>query len=1313
MPPKAAAKPPPRRGSTSVISPVDSPTPPRSKAASRPKASPGLEGSRQSRVRLDEAAVAKAKPKASAKRVHISVQANEDESGLTDSSSGSVASSNASRNPPPRGIKAVGAGGSSDKPVTGPGLRPQIAPDLVVPDRIGKRRPSFFSGSESGDSQGGLSSVEDSSEVSPTNASSFPSPTRELPMSPTIEEEGSTVASSADAAVLRTSAANFVASEAPRSRQVVVDECPASTSSGAGESTLSTAVSGSARGESKIDKTMASLKVSILEASNLKHLNFTGDAPWVACEVRRSDSKDIPLSCKTEALKNTLDPVWNEIHTLDSWIVGEALDFTVYDQGLIGSKREGNATLSSDRFYPNGFRASIPIDGVPTATLRIAVEVIEAGRLKLGIFGASDLEASRADSDGEGGDDGESCASSRSAPSLFSPGASAESGQAPKKPSIPAVVVSSPATIEAVMSKRSENHAESRGQQVIVSQSLDGVYMQKLIEQLEEQQLKLHAGLIEALAGEEQTREDERRWCNALSLELAKEQRRRTDETHEMERRHKDESQRQAASVREQVLVLEERVKAMCNALADEEVRNAVSIENEVSGLKAETDAARRQAANAEQRAVKAEGALIDMKHKADQYETKHEVKSYLSTLFQRVDGYEEASSARAATQRDAERLAAENEELRRQASEDVAEKQHSRARDVEINTLHQQASKHLASFRVESETLRRQVAEATSMQAKAMVELGRVQRENEDLRQQVHFGASKSLPPTHRRRSIVEAANPVTRELLDERHPPMMAPAESDVEDLRSSCSTPPTAPGEMHDMYDTRLVARVRFVDTSMFEKREAAAIRLANYAQSCSPTPTSPFEVSDADGLRSPPRGTTAFAQGRRALPISRSLPHVQAATAPLLVRPPALDARPCRGRDSNGIVLFPPPLARSRSHVDSPPRRQGDVSPRVAQAAFMPGMFRSRATSSSAALSPTRHASATAHCLFRSPAAAVAFSPRGGHGAPCQGLEVSTSVAVPLTLCVGDPRPRSGSPAAPDTPPRQNLPNGPHNYITTRTPWLPLTPRSLGGGGLVPPRILSVTPPSAIRTNSAGSPSSAFTSARRRFHSPQTTGQVLRQSSQPPSYASQQLEAEHALIPRQLSAPRLASPPRSSGACPTPLSGRLQSSSSSASFFMQALPAPRRVPLSFSLSTLRGSGELEIFGASVLLPSPEEREREAPPKLGNVVRRVTPQALREYREQHARESEQHVWAASDHFAEALPAYVGQGPSSGRHPRPDRIVADTLVPHPPALLIGQQAPPTPPAMWGGEGWAASGDNYANASAGSMARRRRLAAT
>jgi len=123
------------------------------------------------------------------------------------------------------------------------------------------------------------------------------------------------------------------------------------------------------------------LSVSILQALGLKAMNhFTGDQPYVTCQVRHLDNRTevVKVETKPATEGDTLNPFWGETHTLGPWSPGEALEFTVYDKGLIGAKTEGKVVLTPEFFYPHGFTGMLAISGLPHATLHVIIRPLGA-----------------------------------------------------------------------------------------------------------------------------------------------------------------------------------------------------------------------------------------------------------------------------------------------------------------------------------------------------------------------------------------------------------------------------------------------------------------------------------------------------------------------------------------------------------------------------------------------------------------------------------------------------------------------------------------------------------------------------------------------------------------------------------------------------------------------------------------------------------------------------------------------------------------------------------------------------------------------
>jgi len=123
------------------------------------------------------------------------------------------------------------------------------------------------------------------------------------------------------------------------------------------------------------------LLVHIVRAEGLQHMNhFTGDHPYCVCEVQHLDASAKATKVETQPATSgdTLNPVWDEAWEIEPWFQGEALEFTVYDKGLLGAKTEGKVTLASEHFFPQGFSGMVPISDLPNAQLQVEVQVLGA-----------------------------------------------------------------------------------------------------------------------------------------------------------------------------------------------------------------------------------------------------------------------------------------------------------------------------------------------------------------------------------------------------------------------------------------------------------------------------------------------------------------------------------------------------------------------------------------------------------------------------------------------------------------------------------------------------------------------------------------------------------------------------------------------------------------------------------------------------------------------------------------------------------------------------------------------------------------------
>jgi len=138
------------------------------------------------------------------------------------------------------------------------------------------------------------------------------------------------------------------------------------------------------------------LAVSILQAHGLQHLNhFTGDHPYVTCEVKGVDGHShTKVETKPVTEGDTKNPFWGETFAVEPWNVGENLEFSVYDKGLIGSRTKGKVLIPHELFYPVGFSGMLLISGLPQALLHIIVRPMGPSFKEAAVDGATLEETS-------------------------------------------------------------------------------------------------------------------------------------------------------------------------------------------------------------------------------------------------------------------------------------------------------------------------------------------------------------------------------------------------------------------------------------------------------------------------------------------------------------------------------------------------------------------------------------------------------------------------------------------------------------------------------------------------------------------------------------------------------------------------------------------------------------------------------------------------------------------------------------------------------------------------------------------------------
>jgi len=118
--------------------------------------------------------------------------------------------------------------------------------------------------------------------------------------------------------------------------------------------------------------------IHIQKAEGLKSMNhFSGDHPYCVCQVKRADGQTQGAQIATKPLMDgdTLNPIWDEAFQIEPWEPGDALEFSIYDKGLLGAKTEGKAFLSAEEIYPGGFNGALSISGLADAGLFVEVQI--------------------------------------------------------------------------------------------------------------------------------------------------------------------------------------------------------------------------------------------------------------------------------------------------------------------------------------------------------------------------------------------------------------------------------------------------------------------------------------------------------------------------------------------------------------------------------------------------------------------------------------------------------------------------------------------------------------------------------------------------------------------------------------------------------------------------------------------------------------------------------------------------------------------------------------------------------------------------
>jgi len=125
---------------------------------------------------------------------------------------------------------------------------------------------------------------------------------------------------------------------------------------------------------------MAKLKVTVFGAAGLYNSDgfLAGKSdPYVICQVPENKTAQ---KFKTKVLKNTLDPKWNHLGVINSFVNGHTLEFLVYDSDTPPKPDQllGKVVLTSEEFFPYGLEGSLILgeSKAQGASLSVRIEVL-------------------------------------------------------------------------------------------------------------------------------------------------------------------------------------------------------------------------------------------------------------------------------------------------------------------------------------------------------------------------------------------------------------------------------------------------------------------------------------------------------------------------------------------------------------------------------------------------------------------------------------------------------------------------------------------------------------------------------------------------------------------------------------------------------------------------------------------------------------------------------------------------------------------------------------------------------------------------
>merc|ERR1712107_936189 len=92
-----------------------------------------------------------------------------------------------------------------------------------------------------------------------------------------------------------------------------------------------------------------------------------------ALEVTHKKGHGNAQKRQTRSIADTLTPKWDETFEIAGTSEGDTIEFTILDQGTLGTKTQGKASIPHGKFSPRGFEGALPISGLAGAMLHVRI----------------------------------------------------------------------------------------------------------------------------------------------------------------------------------------------------------------------------------------------------------------------------------------------------------------------------------------------------------------------------------------------------------------------------------------------------------------------------------------------------------------------------------------------------------------------------------------------------------------------------------------------------------------------------------------------------------------------------------------------------------------------------------------------------------------------------------------------------------------------------------------------------------------------------------------------------------------------------